>query len=216
MVAITVILAAVIGAFVLEIGDQQETAPNASFDSEQEEIFICGGSGPQKSDEINTTQVKLAMAGGDSIAFENTYVKVNGKHTIFQLTGEGLQCGDWPGGTPVPDFRKSLGTNEKVMFTAGQSWRLITGGWRVKEHKFTREYAHDPYDYFRVYPDKDVPEITIDAMKVSGQTFENGPLPNSWGDRFDQVPIENGQEVSVIWKSSSGGKTQMLFRYTVQ
>jgi flagellin-like protein len=39
MVAITVILAAVIGAFVLEIGNQQETAPSTSFDSEQQVVY---------------------------------------------------------------------------------------------------------------------------------------------------------------------------------
>jgi flagellin-like protein len=40
MVSITVILATVIGTFGIEVGDQEETAPNTSFDSEQKTEYF--------------------------------------------------------------------------------------------------------------------------------------------------------------------------------
>jgi flagellin-like protein len=60
MVAITVILAAVIGAFVLDIGSGQEKVPQASWDFSQ-------------SADAGTTGAELTVehAGGDSIAASN-------------------------------------------------------------------------------------------------------------------------------------------------
>jgi FlaG/FlaF family flagellin (archaellin) len=61
MVAITVILAAVIGAFVLNIGGSQETAPSASLDFQ------------------NTSDgIKVTHASGDPLKNSQTIVKVNG------------------------------------------------------------------------------------------------------------------------------------------
>jgi FlaG/FlaF family flagellin (archaellin) len=45
IITITVILAAVIGAFVLEIGDQQETAPTNRFSAEGQFAFFEDSSG---------------------------------------------------------------------------------------------------------------------------------------------------------------------------
>ena len=65
MVAITVILAAVIGTFVLGLGDQvQETAPNAQFSGNFEGEVGTG-----------TANLTFAHEGGDSIDSERlTYV----------------------------------------------------------------------------------------------------------------------------------------------
>jgi FlaG/FlaF family flagellin (archaellin) len=61
MVAITVILAAVIGTFVLGLGDQvQTTAPQASFEFE---FFNDGGSTPK---------VTMTHTGGDTIPSSDT------------------------------------------------------------------------------------------------------------------------------------------------
>ncbi|WP_227132312.1 type IV pilin [Halorubellus salinus] len=62
MVAITVILAAVIGAFVLGIGGSQEQAPQASFtfaDNSGIEVTHQGG------DSIDVGQIKI-VSGSDS------------------------------------------------------------------------------------------------------------------------------------------------------
>jgi len=63
MVAITVILAAVIGTFVLNLGNQvQSSAPQASFSFEQH----------------NNTAVTVTHDGGDTIPHDNIEVTVNG------------------------------------------------------------------------------------------------------------------------------------------
>lgn len=54
MVAITVILAAVIGAFVLDLGSGQEKSPTASFDFDQ-------------YDDAGTTKVDITVQSGESI-----------------------------------------------------------------------------------------------------------------------------------------------------
>ncbi|TYL37584.1 type IV pilin [Natronococcus pandeyae] len=71
MVAITVILAAVIAAFVLDMGDLDETAPNAQFDWELdaagdniEEITLTSGEDVETANiEINGDDVDTASDG---------------------------------------------------------------------------------------------------------------------------------------------------------
>jgi flagellin-like protein len=227
MVAITVILAAVIGAFVLEIGDQQETAPNASFDTEQEETYFCDSYGsPVQHHKRNLTTVTAAHAGGDTIDYRNLYPKVNGKEMIFQLTdpnnGPGGQCssgtGSHPTVKPAPDLTKTAGTNEQIVLESGQSWEIISGGYYSKAHKFEREYAGD-YNEFRMSLSKsgdDHEPRPIDGLTDAGNDDDTYGSATTWGDRFDYTILDQGETVSVVWKASSGGKTQTMFRYEVQ
>ena len=62
MVAITVILAAVIGTFVLGLGDQVESAPQASFNFEE-----------------TSSGLEIRHRGGDNINANNFEVRVNGE-----------------------------------------------------------------------------------------------------------------------------------------
>jgi len=62
MVAITVILAAVIGAFVLDIGNQQEQTPQASIS------FSPG----------ETDDVRMSHDGGDKLNLDDTTLTTNG------------------------------------------------------------------------------------------------------------------------------------------
>jgi FlaG/FlaF family flagellin (archaellin) len=63
MVAITVILAAVIGTFVLGLGDQLgDTAPQASFDI----------------DSSNTQEVNITKTGGQAIPINDLVISVDG------------------------------------------------------------------------------------------------------------------------------------------
>ena len=70
MVGITVILAAVIGTFVLGLGDQVESAPQASFDFQEGdnagELDITHRGG----DAIDTNTVEVRLDGEDQGAFE--------------------------------------------------------------------------------------------------------------------------------------------------
>jgi flagellin-like protein len=75
MVAITVILAAVIGTFVLGLGDQvSDSAPTASFNF----------------DFASSTEVSITHDGGDAIKDSQLTVKLNGTN-IYE--GEGSDAG---------------------------------------------------------------------------------------------------------------------------
>jgi flagellin-like protein len=62
MVAITVILAAVIASFVLGLGNQQETAPNVSFEFNFQE-------------ESSANYLEVTKSGGDAVDGSNLYMR---------------------------------------------------------------------------------------------------------------------------------------------
>ena len=89
MVAITVILAAVIGTFVLGLGDQvQETAPNANFDFDN------------SGDNLTITHT-----GGDSIDADELFVRgdreINSSTTFADGDGEFDFSGSMNGGDTI-------------------------------------------------------------------------------------------------------------------
>jgi hypothetical protein len=213
MVAITVILSAVIGAFVLEIGDNQETAPNTSFTSEEQIAYEAfGNSG------VNITQVDFVHAGGDTLDVANTQVTVNGNASTWGVEERNAignpscptsdPCVETA--TPVPNFRPTLGTNKRVDIKSGQSMNIMT------KKTLKREYVEAPGNYgytWRYYPhrlDKDCCHYV--QMKYNGQSVGGNVGP---GQKWIPL-IEQGDDIAVVWESESGGKTQALIEYTVQ
>jgi len=93
MVAITVILAAIIGAFVLDIGQTQESPPTATFEWENK---------PDSSSTGNHT-VTLSHDGGDSIDastnLEVTFSATSNGNSPATVSGD-YTTGDtiWAGG----------------------------------------------------------------------------------------------------------------------
>ncbi|WP_434803490.1 type IV pilin [Natranaeroarchaeum aerophilus] len=85
MVAITVILAAVIGAFVIGIGDDQSTVPQASWDFSQstEEFDTID----DNADPSVATVVEVTHQSGSSIDHNNLEVTVNGDEA-FEIRDE--------------------------------------------------------------------------------------------------------------------------------
>jgi flagellin-like protein len=223
MVAITVILAAVIGAFVLEIGDQQETAPNASFESEENMMLLRETSSDHTA---NLTVVSVTHSGGDTLDVRQTHVVTAGTEMAFQITADEPAATGRIDAATAPDLLPTLGSNEKITFESGQSMDIVTGGlpsgnWGgtpLDDH-VTREiatsgdynsYDLDPHQFWsavifvRALPQKN---------RGMGIKYDSDPTP---ADDFGYCPLEADDEVSVVWKSSSGGKTQKLFKYTVQ
>lgn len=89
MVAITVILAAVIGAFVLDLGSSQESTPQISFDFDEKsggDVLVKMQSGESISGDLLSTQIDgsgqlvsgndwdqyTEVGAGDSVTVENT------------------------------------------------------------------------------------------------------------------------------------------------
>jgi flagellin-like protein len=82
MVAITVILAAVIGAFVLGIGGNQNVAPQVTFDVEETD-----------------TQLTFTHTSGDTIDSANETLSVNGddvdNSSVTNMPGDTMAVGDF-------------------------------------------------------------------------------------------------------------------------
>jgi flagellin-like protein len=204
MVAITVILAAVIGAFVLEIGDQQETAPSTSFDSEQRVEFFETGWGP-----ANWTVVEISHAGGDVVDYSQFQVKYRGNESVWGFTND---AGNPSPAAPQPDIREALGTNEQVSFSSGETLRIT--GWRAINPDYIQNCVYNVnvvtgqgYDRPRMF--------WRSGCNHQSSLGNNG---NNWMNMepIAQGPDSPGNDVNVVWTASSGGKTQTLFSYTVQ
>ncbi|MFP4625577.1 MAG: type IV pilin [Natronomonas sp.] len=95
MVAITVILAAVIGSFVIGLGDQvQETAPNAQFDFDyaegNDDVTITHDGGQS----IDTDEDSLDIVGPDSSTPWDGGTISAGNSTTLNHTDLGAESGD--------------------------------------------------------------------------------------------------------------------------
>jgi FlaG/FlaF family flagellin (archaellin) len=206
MVAITVILAAVIGAFVLEIGDQQETAPNTSFESTQTTDFYQ----PADWSYANLTAVEFNHVGGDVVPISQVEIVVEGNTSVWGSTPESPKDG-----TPTPDFLPTLGTNEPATFTSGDSWRL---------HSFSQEGVPD---WRNGMSDDTIREINhdcggtyvmhyVDATSGYKRAYLHDASCSVWSGGHGFSHLEQGHQPRVVWEAESGGKTQTLFEYTVQ
>ena len=95
MVAITVILAAVIGTFVLGLGDQVgDTAPNANFDvdvddEEQNVTFTHTG-----GDQIDPSTLKFTTSGGVGLNDSSFHHDGNGDLNMGNITFDQMSAGD--------------------------------------------------------------------------------------------------------------------------
>ena len=121
MVAVTVILAAVIGAFVLDLGAGQEVAPQATYDWSQE------------NDPNDGELMTLSHTGGDSIASGNIGVEMTD---------------GFPGGTAVvnnPEAMSDWASGDDV--SAGDEITFGTSG-TVKTNRNSGNFI--PGDEIRV------------------------------------------------------------------
>jgi hypothetical protein len=208
MVAITVILAAVIGAFVLEIGDQQETAPNTSFTSDEKVTYSTGYyCGPYRT--INVTEVFFDHNGGDTIDVTQFDVSVNGNTSAWGIQEQDAyeSCGR-DKAQPAPDIRPTLGSNQPVEFTSGQSIPVVVSeGFadeNVKNHIYgflVTHYHSSPCGTSSHTESR--PHLEIEPNKV-------------YADRVPAPLLQQGDAVELVWFAESGGKSQKMFSYTVQ
>jgi flagellin-like protein len=111
MVAITVILAAVIGTFVLGLGDQvSESAPQAQFTFDQ--TGDAGTSG---------AELQVTHDGGDAIAKENVQIFIGGSAVdptdLTDFTDAEVTAGD--------SATVTIGSGATGSYSSGDSVRII-------------------------------------------------------------------------------------------
>jgi flagellin-like protein len=211
MVAITVILAAVIGAFVLEIGDQQETAPNTSFESNERVVFAANDDSPPDTQNISIVSIK--HNGGDVLDYSAAHVTVNSYEMVFDMTDNNPGDNELDTVAPAPDLTRTAGSNDPVSLKSGQSWDVFTGGPVQGKEKYRMERKHvGDYDRFEVSINDGANWNRINAYPDQG----HGSDSSSNRDEYAPLPLLKGDKIVVRWESSSGGKTQKLFEYTVQ
>jgi len=135
MVAITVILAAVIASFVLGLGDQQDTAPNASFEFDYDE-----GDGT----------LTVTKSGGDEIDGNNVYIR--GANVNASGSG-GVAIG------PNEDVSSKVGSGQ-VSGVGGYSGGVIGAG-QGFEINYGSAGDGSAYEITLVYEDGDTSEELI-------------------------------------------------------
>jgi hypothetical protein len=203
MVAITVILAAVIGAFVLEIGDQQETAPSTSFDSEQQVVFYDDSNG----DKSNMTTVSISHAGGNTIDISNVEIKVGGNASMWgyeDRSGRDAQI--------QPNTVETLGSNDAVEFSSGQTWEFVGGNNQsAPSHQNVEAGVDYEFDVLPAYEGA----MLVDRDGTN-DCCDNSEGDGAWGNGNGIDRLDQGNNVNVVWTASSGGKTQTLFKYSIQ
>jgi hypothetical protein len=212
MVAITVILAAVIGAFVLEIGDQQETAPNASFDtSQRDKTFEWHGS------KVNWTDVGITHAGGSVLDVDQLTTKVEGNETVYRLERNANQNADQPAQKlfPTQTVSKFEADPRPSEPWSGYPGEEISSGETIDVEVFGGVSYETLYTCMR---DNNLERAQL-APWLTGVDFEKvsvGAFGGGNGCYHVSDLLEQDDEITVVWEASSGGKTQTLFKYNVQ
>jgi hypothetical protein len=142
-------------------------------------------------------------------------VKVEGNESTWGVRSNTLGAGE---GTdpadPVPNIIPTLGTNQKSEFSSGQTWSMIG----YNNEGPSEENIDDVYNRMQAtnefkmhYPPGTGASPPPSDDRGPTLTYHDG----SWrGHRLD--PLDTGDNVRVVWTAESGGKTQTLFKYTVQ
>jgi FlaG/FlaF family flagellin (archaellin) len=229
MVAITVILAAVIGAFVLEIGDQQETAPNTSFDVDEQQTFWSAGydkydwSGCSDEQCWNVSTVTFSHAGGETLDYRNARISVNGNKSVYTLEHDKGTDDSWAPVIPQPDVRTYLGSNQQVEMNSGESWEAGLSCQSIcREHGPSYGVYHvDERGTSVPGPHQNMPWSETQLLYLSGSDFDGqtGFAILRDGDNYKWAlldPLHQDDAVSIVWRADSGGKTQVLTKYTTQ
>jgi flagellin-like protein len=237
MVAITVILAAVIGAFVLDIGNQSDTAPSSSFNAEQQTRLIQGASWASPRPTQNATFVDITLQSGDFISYDQVDVKVNGEAPAWEYGSEQdyTHSESWyPFINPTPNWFAARGTNAEPEWRSGQTFDVLGYGarggsgcaisgsagspWNDQGFELTRE-TYDQVGkiksakWRKVEDPSDQPSWVgspSDCYKINLDIRGGGTVD------LQASVLESSDEMQVVWSAQSGGKTQTLFQYTVQ
>jgi len=125
MVAITVILAAVIGTFVLGLGDQlQSTTPQAQFGFSTTSVDV-GVSGGGSTEAV--TAVQITHEAGDTIAASDLNVVVDGATSYTKASGSDVVQGQFSGDVSAGSSITILGASSSTAVTTGTSeWTYNT------------------------------------------------------------------------------------------
>jgi FlaG/FlaF family flagellin (archaellin) len=135
MVAITVILAAVIGTFVLGLGDSVESAPQASFnfdyDSSNERVTFTHRGGD--TIDTNTTELRVNGTAISASGADAAFVGGGGSSTFADITNGTFQAGSSVEIEDGDTSGNSIAGAEIVLVTTGGDRQNIIAEFEVPE-----------------------------------------------------------------------------------
>jgi len=199
MVAVTVIVAAVIGSAALGMGDSVgESPPQAQLETET--LADHTPESDVDGDDAVITAVKITHTAGDQIDRDQLRFEVNGKQAYSSdpTADEPFNNNGHPG--PVYPWQG------ETTITAGKSTTIVLGTESIKESGITV----DPIDAERVYFTwgyrGDHPPGSVNSGSVN--TADN------WLEAPADGLLERGDEIRVIWQADGEGMT--LAEHTVE
>jgi len=137
MVAITVILAAVIGTFVLGLGDSLEQAPQSQLSAEDAEADYNGGGADSDHAFV------VSHSGGDALTMENVRIVFDGS-TTYTFESGAFASGRSDDLELIKDGSQVDGTTE---FAVGDSLTVVdTGSGTLDEEEYDVRIIHVPSD----------------------------------------------------------------------
>lgn len=199
LVAITVVLAGTVGAFLFGIGDTSEPPPTASLTAEQTQAYVIATGGLNRS----FTAVTITHRGGDSFAHDRVRVLVNGEPAYgINATGDACERAGPEGWDTGANCARSL-WNDSETVRVGDSITVV--------HKNT-SYTAEGVGY--TAPDQDYdPAIPDD---VDGSLYVQNRDPFFAGVDGTPIQLTAGDTVQVVWEREGDGSGVVLVEYTVQ
>lgn len=206
MVAVTVIVAAVIGSSALGVADEvSETPPKAQFEMEMIEEAEIARATRSGETRVYGNGVMLSHGGGEDVNVENIEVTVNGKPVYSYGTYDG---GDHSQVTyPFQEVSGDDIRRYSEEISAGDETTLVWYGSYVEENGYTIDPQTDTkgdggtLDYATWYDDDD------EDLFWDGNQIGYPPLDGYNGD------FEGGDTIRVVWQSDSS--SQVLFEEEV-
>jgi len=186
MVAITVILAAVIGTFVLGLGDQlQSSSPQASFGFETTSVEVAAASGGTQ----DVTAVQITHESGDTIEANSLKVTVAGAPAYT----ESDSVDDGVAGT----FSSEVSAGSSVTILAAVDSDTITVGGSSPS-----KYRWD--DQTTAEGDADDTTGVLDIYSNDGSTQQE-----------TDVGLSSGDTVRVVYDNPDSDSTSTLAKFTL-
>lgn len=211
MVAITVILAAVIGSFVLDIGDKlNEGPPQAQFSAEQSEVTLQGRNGATKT----YTAVNITHMGGDPIDTTDITVTAGGDPAFgWAAIGEQDPYAD-DYSMDKTGHLQWVGPGDRYdTLTAGDTMRVVVATTLLEEvdgelgvHDFR---VWDPHNTFSFHSGK------FDPQPPGWHSHPENPDSNAEieASRLDEE-LKPDETIRISYESTDG-TAQILYEYEV-
>jgi FlaG/FlaF family flagellin (archaellin) len=200
MVAITVILAAVIGAFVLQLNQEQETAPQAQINYDQGRLTPSRQTAPTDPGTAPVwPTVKITHAGGDSLTQADIFVRTRVERNKQTVEGYALDYKN--GSTTRKDIERGNAPFNQGNRTTAIEWNKPIEGNTIEAPDEVRAVHHlAPWSYakddgsWQVNSERNHNRIWNGNGKCAVWTYNDGPNNNQLESRrnFDLRGYGNG------------------------